>query len=132
MKSLKPLLLFVLILTYYAAKVTAQPLSGKTTLTHADTLRGTYGATRDWWNVLKYDLNVTFNIKDSTISGYNIIQFKPLKKGNIMQIDLQEPMMLDSIKYNSHGKWMDEAFKINFSNFFLFYFFCSDCILCSW
>jgi len=65
--------------------------------THADTLRGTYGPSRDWWDVLKYDLHVRFNIVDSTISGYNVIQFKVLKKADVMQIDLQEPMIVDSI-----------------------------------
>ena len=77
----------------------AQPLSGNKPITHADSLRGTYGATRDWWDVLKYDLHVKFNIKDSTINGYNVMQFKILKQGSLMQIDLQEPMLLDSIVY---------------------------------
>ena len=75
----------------------AQNLKQTEVLTHADTLRGTYGPSRDWWDVLKYDLHVKFNIKDSTISGYNVIQFKILKKGDKMQIDLQEPMIIDSI-----------------------------------
>jgi aminopeptidase N len=78
----------------------AQPLKQSKGFTHADTLRGTYGPSRDWWDVLKYDLYVKFNIEDSTISGYNVIQFKVLKKGDLMQIDLQEPMILDSIKYS--------------------------------
>jgi len=30
--------------------------------THADTLRGTYGPERDWWDVLKYDLHVKIEI----------------------------------------------------------------------
>jgi len=77
----------------------AQPLKPLAAFTHADTLRGTYGPSRDWWDALKYDLYVKFNIVDSTISGYNVIQFKPLKKGNEMQIDLQEPMIIDSIYY---------------------------------
>ena len=81
----------------------AQPLSGNKPITHADSLRGTYGATRDWWDVLKYDLHVTFNIKDSSISGYNVMQFKVLKKENLMQIDLQEPMVLDSIVYSDQS-----------------------------
>ncbi len=76
----------------------AQLSHQKKTFTHADTLRGTYGPSRGWWNVLKYDLHVKFNIPDSTISGYNIIQFKTLKKGELMQIDLQEPMILDEVK----------------------------------
>jgi aminopeptidase N len=77
----------------------SQPLKPAKGFTRADTLRGTYGPSRDWWDVLKYDLHVKFNIKDSSISGYNVIQFKVLKKGDVMQIDLQEPMILDSIKY---------------------------------
>jgi len=89
-------LAFVLSLCF--ARVIAQPLSGKSTLTHADTLRGTYGPGRDWWNVLKYDLHVKFNITDSTISGYNIIDFSILKHGDLIQIDLQEPLILDSVK----------------------------------
>ena len=85
-------------------KLIAQLMSDKTIFTHADTLRGSYGASRDWWNVLKYDLHATFNIADSTISGYNIIQFAVLKKGNLMQIDLQEPLVLDSIVSNVRTK----------------------------
>jgi aminopeptidase N len=75
-----------------------QPLKQAQKFTHADTLRGTYGATRDWWDVLKYDLHVKFNIADSTISGYNSIYFKPIKRGKYLQIDLQKPMVIDSVK----------------------------------
>ncbi len=79
----------------------AQPLKQEKKFTHADTLRGTYGATRDWWDVLKYDLHVTFNIGDSTISGYNEIQYKKLRTDEVqlLQIDLQEPLVIDSILY---------------------------------
>ncbi|HEX2683683.1 MAG TPA: M1 family metallopeptidase, partial [Ferruginibacter sp.] len=85
----------------------AQPLKPLAAFTHADTLRGTYGPSRDWWNVLKYDLHVKFNIKDSTISGWNEMQFKVLSDrapvdnqgvaAKLLQVDLQEPMILDSI-----------------------------------
>ena len=64
---------------------------------HADSLRGSYGPARSWWDVTKYDLHVKFNLEDSSISGWNIITFKVLKKGNLMQIDLQEPLVIDSI-----------------------------------
>ncbi len=66
--------------------------------THADTLRGSNGPGRDWWNVTKYDLHVKFNIEDSTISGYDVINFNVLKYGSEIQIDLQEPLILDSVK----------------------------------
>src|SRR5665213_862742 len=65
--------------------------------THADTLRGSNGPGRDWWDATKYDLHVKFNLEDSSISGYNIISFKVLKPASVMQIDLQEPMIIDSI-----------------------------------
>ena len=65
--------------------------------THADTLRGSNGPGRAWWDATKYDLYVKFNLQDSTISGYNIISFKELTPGSIMQIDLQEPMIIDSV-----------------------------------
>ncbi len=69
------------------------------TFTRADTLRGSNGPGRSWWNAIKYDLHVDFNIADSTISGYNIISFKELEKDHagFFQIDLQEPMIIDSI-----------------------------------
>jgi aminopeptidase N len=67
--------------------------------THADTLRGSNGPGRSWWNATKYNLHVTFNLSDSSISGYNIISYKELMKKHpdFFQIDLQEPMMIDSI-----------------------------------
>jgi aminopeptidase N len=81
----------------------AQPLKKLKAFTHADTLRGTYGPARDWWDVLKYDLHVKFNIEDSTISGTNVIQVKALKKGDIIQIDLQEPMILDNCYFSTEN-----------------------------
>ena len=65
--------------------------------THADTLRGTYGPERSWWDALKYDLHVKFNLDDSSINGCNVIYFKVLKPAKTMQIDLQEPLQIDSV-----------------------------------
>jgi aminopeptidase N len=91
----------------------AQLMSDKTKFTYADTLRGSYGPSRDWWNVLMYDVHVKFNIADSTISGYNILQFHALKQGNLMQIDLQEPLVLDSIIHIHRMGYHIETKKIN-------------------
>jgi len=78
----------------------AQPLKKMAAFTHADTLRGTYGPSRDWWDVLKYDLHVKFNIVDSTISGYNVMQYKVLKVNDSkMQIDLQSGLTIDTYCY---------------------------------
>src|SRR5258705_7923937 len=77
--------------------------------THADTLRGSNGPGRSWWDATKYDLYVKFNLQDSTISGYNIISFKVLKPDSIMQIDLQEPMVIDSFYLTEFVKDYDKA-----------------------
>jgi len=65
--------------------------------THADTLRGSNGRGRDWWDVRKYDLYVKFDTAQQSISGSNRIFFTTLgTPHDSMQIDLQEPMVLDS------------------------------------
>jgi len=66
--------------------------------THADTLRGSNGPGRSWWNATKYDLHVDFNLNDSTIQGYNVISYRSLNNDHagFFQIDLQEPMQMDS------------------------------------
>ena len=92
----------------------AQLLKKKDSFTHADTLRGTYGAARSWWDATKYDLHVAFNISDSTLKGYNIIQFKVLKKGQKMQIDLQEPMILDGYTFSTNGGALENNLKNDF------------------
>ena len=98
--KLKNYFLLLLCFNCLGFNTNAQLLITKNIFTHADTLRGSNGPGRDWWDVLKYDLHVKFNLVDSTISGYNIIQLKVLKHGEAMQIDLQEPMILDSIFYS--------------------------------
>jgi len=92
MKSISHTLItcYLLFTTCY---LSAQPF------THADTLRGSNGPGRDWWDVQRYDLAVKFNIADSSINGLMLMEYKQLKKGNIMQIDLQQPLIIDSIEY---------------------------------
>ena len=114
----------------------AQPLKPLKAFTHADTLRGTYGVSRDWWDVLKYDLHVKFNLGDSSISGWNEIQLKVLNSelhnltgadgqhglyAKTIQIDLQEPLIIDSvISYRKLAFWKDgNAYFVNWPNEFL-------------
>ena len=65
--------------------------------THADTLRGSNGPERTWWDVEFYDLHVTVHPTDSTIAGWNGITYRVLSQSRDMQIDLQPPMQIDSI-----------------------------------
>jgi aminopeptidase N len=52
---------------------------------------------------MRYNLEVTPDYSTKTIKGVNTILFKALGgvKNKVMQIDLQEPMKIDSITYNN-------------------------------
>jgi aminopeptidase N len=65
--------------------------------THADTLRGTDGPARSWWNAEFYDLHVRVSPADSSISGHNTITYRVIRPDQEMQIDLQPPLVVDSI-----------------------------------
>jgi aminopeptidase N len=67
--------------------------------THADTLRGSNTPQRAWWDATFYDLHVKVNPADSSITGYNAITYRVLKRAPAreMQIDLQVPLVVDSI-----------------------------------
>jgi len=77
----------------------AQPLHGPRSFTHQDTLRGTLSAQRTWWDVLKYDITVQPDYDTKTITGKTIISYSINSHvhTDTMQVDLQEPMVIDSI-----------------------------------
>ena len=68
---------------------------------HEDTLRGSLGPGRQKWNVLKYDITVKPDFETKTITGLNVIQYAD-SGNNLLQIDLQEPMVIDSIIQNQN------------------------------
>lgn len=69
----------------------------KNVFTHADTLRGSNGIFRQQWDVLHYDITVEPDYNNKTIEGKNTMRFFD-NGAKLMQIDLQEPMILDSVK----------------------------------
>lgn len=70
--------------------------------TRADTLRGSYNLPqRNWWDVIFYDLNVVVSPPDSSIRGYNGIVYRVVRPAQEMQIDLQVPLLIDSIIQDS-------------------------------
>jgi aminopeptidase N len=82
-----------------AAVALAPPLSAQNAqrFTHADTLRGSIGPARAWWKTTFYDLHVRVNPVDSSIAGFNGITYRVLNPSQEMQIDLQPPMIVDSM-----------------------------------
>ncbi|MCW3119840.1 MAG: hypothetical protein JWM28_3922 [Chitinophagaceae bacterium] len=74
--------------------------------THADTLRGSMTPERAWWNVLRYDLTIKPDYNSKTIAGKNKISYSVVKdnKGVMMQLDLKEPLEIDSIILNGRSR----------------------------
>jgi aminopeptidase N len=97
----------------------------KKKFTREDTIRGSLNENRDWWDVLRYDIEVRPDYEKKEITGNTKIVFtgnkdEKLKKRYInallqkdtfrLQLDLQKPLIIDSIigtkiglQGNSHG-----------------------------
>jgi aminopeptidase N len=84
------------------------------TFTHQDTLRGSITPERNWWDLTYYHLDININPADSTIYGTNMVNYKVLTTGNVMQIDLQKPLNL--IKAVQNGKEL-KIIKDGYSHF---------------
>ena len=80
----------------------AQPLNKKINFTKQDSLRGSIGPERAWWDVLRYDVSVTPDYQTKSIRGKTIITYKvlPAQATSYMQVDLQQPLVVDSLFYD--------------------------------
>jgi len=73
------------------------------TFSKADSLRGSLTPERSWWDVKRYEISVKPDFALKRISGANEILYQVVKanKGNIkLQLDLQAPLLIDSVIYN--------------------------------
>lgn len=95
--------LFILLMAVGAvySQAQAQLMDGQPeTFTHQDTLRGSDGPCRSWWDVTRYDITFQPDYQSKTIQGYTKISFKVKDKADhpdTMQIDLMAPLQIDSI-----------------------------------
>jgi aminopeptidase N len=87
----------LLVLTLAFAVQTPVLAQDQHVFTHADTLRGSNGPGRAWWDAAFYDLHVKVDPSDSSIVGRNGITYRVLEPASEMQIDLQVPMVMDSV-----------------------------------
>jgi aminopeptidase N len=79
----------------------AQHVSSNVRFTRQDTLRGTITPERAWWDVSFYGITVQPDFKSKSIKGEVNIRFRVLQPGKLMQIDLQEPLKIDEVKWKS-------------------------------
>lgn len=94
---MKLLTVIAVTLLLSAAKLSLAQAAAKPVFTRADTIRGSNTPERAWWDAAFYDLHVKVNRADSSIAGYNTITYRVLKPALEMQIDLQMPLVVDSI-----------------------------------
>ncbi len=69
----------------------------KDSFTRQDTLRGTITKERSWWDLNYYHLDIRVDPDKKYIEGRNTIFYTVLSENNIMQIDLQEPLIITSV-----------------------------------
>lgn len=65
--------------------------------TRYDSLRGSVTPEREWWDLKYYELYVSVDPDNQSISGNNIIKYKVLKDYQTMQIDLQYPLLIENV-----------------------------------
>lgn len=97
--------LMALLCSVMSFQAQAQPAAR--TFSRADTLRGSLTPERTWWDVQRYEVAFTPDFLSKSISGSNEIRYKVVKANNgsvKMQIDLQEPLVIDSVVYNGRTK----------------------------
>src|SRR4051812_2838251 len=92
--KLRSLFVFTIFFSCTISNVIGQSTPEKV-FTHQDTLRGTITPERAWWNATYYHVEVTPDYDQKSIKGVNTINFKVLKPGDYLQLDLQEPMHID-------------------------------------
>lgn len=83
--------LFIILLTQSAY---GQLFPHDESFTRQDTLRGSVTPERAWWDLQHYHLDINVDTESQSIEGTNTITYKVLEANNVMQIDLQPPMVL--------------------------------------
>jgi hypothetical protein len=93
--------LTILAALFFFSSVSAHYLPpARRTFTRQDTLRGSVTPERSWWDLTYYHLNIAVSPSDSTIHGTNTVTYRVIKSADVMQIDLQEPLILTGAVQN--------------------------------
>jgi aminopeptidase N len=100
---------FIVLFSFFSSMLFAQE-----EFTKADSLKGGLTEERIWWDLKYYHLQTEVKPDEKYISGSNLIRYKVLKPHQIMQIDLQEPMQIDSIVQNGEKLPFNTEFNAHF------------------
>ena len=95
--TIKKITFFVFALLLTSSTYAQGLLEDKNNFTRQDTLRGSITPEREWWDLTYYHLDIEVNPEEKTISGKNTIQYKVLKPHQVLQLDLQPPLVLTKV-----------------------------------
>ena len=74
---------------------------GEEAFTQQDRLRGSITPERAWWDLTHYELSIEVSPDTKSIRGSNVVSFKALGSGSLMQIDLQQPLKITKVEHES-------------------------------
>ncbi|MDG1276131.1 MAG: M1 family metallopeptidase [Algoriphagus sp.] len=75
----------------------AQSFQSTSQFSKQDSLRGSIGPARAWWDLLHYHLSVKVDPESQMISGKNTMKYKVIADQDMLQVDLQAPMSLEKV-----------------------------------
>jgi aminopeptidase N len=93
---------FCALLIIVSCSFTVFAQTNSTVYTRQDTLAGSNTPGRSWWDVQRYDVEVTPDYTTKSIIGRTTITYTVIadQHSYYLQLDLQQPLQLDSIYYN--------------------------------
>ena len=95
-----------LLLIFFGCYASAQPL-----VNESDALRGSLNENRDWFDIQSYDISVIPNIDNKTIEGSVVWKAKAVKTSQNIQVDLQQPLIIDSVLIWTKNQWEKVSFQ---------------------
>ena len=104
LEKLRFFIMFALLVALVVTQA-SQPAFAQKTLfgeqekfSEADRLRGSVTPQRQWWDLKHYDLSIEVFPETKSLKGSNLITFVANEPGQTMQIDLQQPLTITSVK----------------------------------
>jgi len=86
--------LAIIIISFFSLALNSQPVFNL-----QDTLRGSLNDNRNWFDIQHYNITVTPSYETKSIIGQVSWTAKVVKTSNNIQIDLQQPLIIDSVIY---------------------------------
>lgn len=98
---LSSLIVFILLLAPQA--FAKQLFSATDEVSQQDILRGSITPERAWWDLTHYHLNIKVDPVSKSISGTNTMKYRVLSQQKPLQIELQQPLILEKVTQNGQA-----------------------------